>query len=251
MDQRKRAHIFGNQEEISAFLQQRWKEVSTESIRRKGFFAVALSGGETPVPFYSSMAETRIDLPWERTHLFLADERLLPLDHPDSNYRLLKQTLLTMNPIPPENVHPVPVETARLTDSARRYERDLVRFFNVSPGQFPSFDLILLGIGEDGHTASLFPDSAALTENRHLAAPVVLDPVRHHRVTLTLPVINHAENVLFLVTGENKAGVVRKVVSREDLSLPASRVRPESGNLDFILDEDAGSQLTKQECGAR
>ncbi len=187
MDQRKRAHISGNQEEISAFLQQRWKEVSTESIRRKGFFAVALSGGKTPVPFYRGMAETRIDLPWERTHLFLADERLLPLDHPDSNYRLLKQTLLTMRQLPPENVHPVPVETARPTDSARRYERDMVRFFKISPGQFPCFDLILLGIGEDGHTASLFPGSAALTERRHLAAPVVLDPVRHHRVTLTFP----------------------------------------------------------------
>jgi 6-phosphogluconolactonase len=244
MDQRRRVHTFGNQEEISAFLQQRWKEVSTESIRRKGFFAVALSGGNTPVPFYRSMAETRIDLPWEKTHLFLADERFLPLDHPDSNYRLLKQTVLNMRQLPPENVHPVPVDTAGLQDSAERYEQDLIRFFNASPGRLPCFDLILLGIGEDGHTASLFPGSAALNEGSRFAAPVVLDSVRHHRITLTLPVINHADNVLFLVTGENKASVVRKVVCREDLSLPASRVRPESGNLDFILDEDAGSQLT-------
>jgi len=254
MDHRKRVHVFRNQEETSAFLRRRWSEISAESVSRRGFFAVALSGGKTPVPFYTSMAETRIDLPWERTHLFLADERFLPLDHPDSNCRLLQQTLLTMKQLPPENVHPVPVETTGLRAtaraSARRYERDLTRFFKISPGQFPCFDLILLGIGEDGHTASLFPGSAALTERRHLAAPVVLDPVRHHRITLTLPVINHADNVLFLVTGENKAGVVRKVVCREDLSLPASRVRPESGNLDFILDEDAGSQLTRQECGA-
>jgi 6-phosphogluconolactonase len=254
MDHRKRVHVFRNREETSAFLRRRWSEISAESVSRKGFFAVALSGGKTPVPFYTSMAETRIDLPWERTHLFIADERFLPLDHPDSNCRLLKQTLLHMRPLPPENVHPVPVETTGLRGSARasarRYERDLTRFFKISPGQFPCFDLILLGIGEDGHTASLFPGSAALTERRHLAVPVVLDPVRHHRITLTLPVINHADNVLFLVTGENKATVVRKVVCREDLSLPASRVRPESGNLDFILDEDAGSQLTRQECGA-
>ena len=249
MDHWKRVHIFGHQEKISAFLRQRWKEVSTESIRRKGFFAVALSGGKTPVPFYRSMAETFTDYPWEKTHLFLADERFLPLDHPDSNYRLLRQTLFNKRQILLENLHPVPVETPDLQNAADNYERELTRFFKLSPGQIPRFDLILLGIGEDGHTASLFPGSPALTEERHLAAPVVLDPVRHHRVTLTLSVINHAENVLFLVAGENKAAVVRKVVSQEDLSLPASRVRPGSGNLVFVLDQDAGSQLTRQECG--
>jgi 6-phosphogluconolactonase len=244
-----RVHVFRNQGEISAFLRQRWGEVSTESVRRKGYFAVALSGGKSPVPFYRSMAETRIDFPWERTHLFLADERFLPLDHPDSNYRLLKQTLLNMRQIPLENVHPVPVETPDLQDSAEKYERELTRFFKLSPGQLPCFDLILLGIGEDGHTASLFPGSPAFAEEKHLAFPVVLDQTRYHRVTLTLPVITHAENVLFLVTGENKATVARKVVCQEDLSLPASRVRPESGNLDFVLDQEAGSQLTQQECG--
>jgi 6-phosphogluconolactonase len=247
MDHCKRVHVFGNQEETSAFLLQRWSEMSTESVRRKGYFAVALSGGKTPVPFYRNMSETRTDVPWEKTHLFFADERFLPLDHPDSNYRLLKQTLLNNRQIPYENVHPVPADTAGLQNSAERYERDLLRFFKVSPGQFPCFDFILLGIGEDGHTASLFPGSPALAEENHLAFPVVLDQTRHHRVTLTLPVINHAENVLFLVTGENKATVARKVVCQEDLSLPASRVRPGSGNLDFVLDQEAGSQLTRQE----
>jgi 6-phosphogluconolactonase len=248
MDQRKRVHIFGNQEGISPFLCNCWMEISTESIRRKGLFTVALSGGKTPVPFYQNMSETRTDYPWEKTHLFLADERFLPLDHPDSNYRLLKQTLLNNRQIPYENVHPVPAGTPDLQASADNYERELTRFFNLSPGQIPCFDFILLGIGEDGHTASLFPGSAALTEKRHLAAPVALDQVRHHRVTLTLPVINHAKYVLFLVTGEDKATVVRKVFCQEDLSLPASRVRPESGNLVFVLDQEAGSQLTQQEC---
>jgi len=247
MGHRNRVHVFRNQEEISPFLCNCWREISTESIRRKGFFAVALSGGRTPVPLYRNMAETLTDVPWEKTHLFLADERFLPPDHPDSNYRQLKQTLLNNREIPFENVHPVPVETPDLQASAEKYEHELTRFFKLSPDQFPCFDLILLGIGEDGHTASLFPGSPALAEGKHLVFPVVLDQTRYHRVTLTLPVINHAENIFFLVTGENKATVARKVVCQEDLSLPASRVRPRSGNLDFVLDQEAGSQLTRQE----
>jgi 6-phosphogluconolactonase len=251
MEQRKRVHVFKDQEEISAFLCERWKELSTGSIRRKGFFAVALSGGKTPVPFYRSMAETRADLPWERTHLFLVDERFVPPDDPDSNFRLLKQTLLNNRQIPPENVHPVEAETPDPKTSAERYERELIRFFKLSPGQTPCFDLILLGIGEDGHTASLFPGSPALTDEKRLTVSVFLNSVRHHRVTLTLPVINHAENIFFLVTGESKATVVKKVVYQEDMSLPASRVHPRSGNLFFLLDQDAASQLTQPEHGAR
>jgi 6-phosphogluconolactonase len=244
MEQRKRVHVLKDQEEISAFLCERWKELSTRSIRRKGFFAVALSGGKTPAPFYRGLAETRSDVAWEKIHLFLADERFVPPDDPDSNFRLLKQTLLNNRQIPPENVHPVEAETPDPNASAERYERDLIRFFKLSLGQIPCFDLILLGIGEDGHTASLFPGSPALTDEKRLAVSVFLNSVRHHRVTLTLPVINHAQNVLFLVTGESKAAIVRKVVSQENLSLPASRVRPVSGNLDFVLDQEAGSQLT-------
>jgi 6-phosphogluconolactonase len=245
MDHRKQVHVFEDHEEISTFLRNRWREVSTESIKRNGYFAVALSGGKTPVPFYRSMAETRSDVPWEKTHLFFADERFVPPGHPDSNYRLLKQTLLNSRQIPPENVHPVPVEIPDLKDAAERYERELARFFRLSPGQVPCFDLILLGIGEDGHTASLFPGGPGLSEAKRLAVPVVLDPDRHHRVTLTLPVINHADNVVFLVTGESKATIVRKVVSLDDNSLPASQVHPGNGDLLFVLDQDAASQLTQ------
>jgi len=245
MDQRQSIFVFENNDRISAFLIDQWKEISGEAIRRRGVFSVALSGGGTPISFYQRLAEDPHAFPWNKIHLFLADERFVPHDHPDSNYRMVRQTLLNKIEIPRENVHPVPLETPDLQSSAEKYEVELTRFFKLSPGQIPRFDLILLGIGEDGHTASLFPGSPALTEGKHFAAPVVLDHVRHQRVTLTLPVINQAENVLFLVTGENKATVVRKIVDQEDFSLPASRVHPGSGNLFFLLDQEAGSQLTR------
>ncbi|MEI9476521.1 MAG: 6-phosphogluconolactonase [Deltaproteobacteria bacterium] len=249
MDQRQSVFVFENNDQISAFLIDQWREISGEAIRTRGVFSVALSGGETPISFYQRLAEDSQAFPWNKIHLFLADERFVPHDHPDSNYRMLRQTLLNKIDIPHENVHPVPVETLDLRSSAEKYEGELTRFFKLSPGQIPRFDFILLGIGEDGHTASLFPGSPAFTEERHLAAPVVLDQVRHHRVTLTLPVINQAENVLFLVTGENKARAMRKIIDSKDLSLPASRVRPGPGNLFFVLDREASSQLTRQGYG--
>ena len=130
-----------------------------------------------------------------------------------------------------------------LEASAREYEKDLESFFKVPKGQFPDFDLILLGIGEDGHTASLFPGSRALSERRRLTAAVVVDGTRHDRITLTLQVINHAEHVIFIATGANKAPVLKKIIAGDDPSLPASMVKPGSGRLLFVIDREASSQL--------
>ncbi len=193
--------IFETEDQMSEFLIKRWEEIGKEAAEEKGYFAVALSGGKTPVRFYRKLAEWEGRPSWKRTHLFLVDERFLPLDDTDSNYGMLWETLLQKIPIPRENIHPISTEKASLEISAREYEKDLKKFFKVSKGQYPGFDLLLLGIGEDGHIASLFPGSEALSECTHFTAAVVLGEVRHHRITLTLPVINHAEHVIFFVKG--------------------------------------------------
>ncbi len=236
--------IFDSEDQMSEFVTRKWEEISEGAIEKKGYFAVGLSGGKTPVHFYQRLADWDGRSFWERTHLFLVDERFLSLDDKDSNYRMLREMLFEKIPIPSENIHPIPTEKRSLEISAREYEEDLRKFFKVSKGQYPVFDLLLLGIGEDGHTASLFPGSDALKERTRFTAAVVLDEARHHRITLTLPVINDGEHVIFFVRGKNKASILRKIINKEDRALPASMVQPKSGKLLFLIDREASSQLS-------
>ncbi len=236
--------IFDQKDQILKFLIEKWEDISKNSIEIRGYFAAGLSGGKTPIGFYQKLAEWDSRSSWKRTHIFLVDERFVSFDDQDSNYRMLRETLLGKIIVPQANIHPIPTGKAVLEASAKEYEADLIKFFKVSRGQYPAFDLILLGIGEDGHTASLFPGSRALSERKRLAAAVVVDEKKHDRITLTLPVINHAEHVIFFVTGENKAPVLKKIIAGGDPSLPASMVRPGSGNLLFVIDREAGSQLS-------
>jgi len=237
-------HVFDHKDEISDFIIRMWNEISRSAIERKGIFSVALSGGKTPIDLYHKLSGVKEMLPWHKTHIFLVDERFVPADHNDSNYRMLKETLLDHLPIPQGNIHPIPTERLTLQASAMAYEEDLKNFFGLSQDQFPEFDLLLLGIGEDGHTASLFPGTPALDDHIHLAAPVPLDEMRHPRITLTLPVINNAKHILFLVIGKNKASVLRKIIDKEDVSLPASMVHPRKGGLIFVIDREVSSQLS-------
>jgi 6-phosphogluconolactonase len=241
---RKNVFIFDHEDEMLKFMIKKWEDISREGIERRGCFTAGLSGGRTPIIFYQRLAEWDSKSSWGKTQFFLVDERFVPFDDKDSNYRMLKETLFGKIPIPQKNIHPIPTEKTSLETSAREYEEDLRRFFKVSKGQYPAFDLILLGIGEDGHTASLFPGSEALSEREHLTAAVALDGMRHDRITLTLPVINHAEHVIFFVRGENKAFVLKKIIGGNDPSLPASMVQPRSGNLLFVIDREASSQLS-------
>jgi len=236
--------VFDDQHQMSGFMVRKWKQLSEEAIERKGVFVAALSGGKTPVNFYQTLAGKKGMLSWNKTHLFLADERFLPFEDKDSNYRLLRKTLLDKIEIPQENIHPIPTGRSTPQISARVYEEDLRIFFKLRSEQYPEFDLILLGIGEDGHTASLFPGSAVLKERDSLAAAVILDEIKYHRITLTLPVINHARQVVFLISGKSKASVLEKVVSQKDLSLPASMVNPDTGKPLFLSDLEAASKVT-------
>jgi 6-phosphogluconolactonase len=156
---------------------------------------------------------------------------------------MIKKTLLDAVPIPPENLHPIPVDQEDPYSAARIYEDEMRSFFRAPPGATPRFDLVLLGIGEDGHTASLFPGSPLLDETTHLAVAVPESSGMCVRITLTLPVINNAREVIFLVAGKTKALIIKRVIEEEDGRLPASLVRPRKGRLSFHLDSDAASLL--------
>jgi 6-phosphogluconolactonase len=244
---RRNVRVFDRKDDISSFIIETWNEISQQAIERKGVFSAALSGGRTPVDLYRKLSGVKGRLPWDKTHVFLVDERFVPLEHNDSNYRMLKETLLDHIPIPQGNIHPIPTERLTPQTSAMAYEEDLKNFFRLSEDQVPEFDFLLLGIGEDGHTASLFPGNPVLDDTIHLATAVSLDEMRHPRITLTLPVINNTVNILFLVTGKHKASVLRKIIDKEDTSLPASMVHSKKGSLIFVIDREASRQLSFNE----
>ena len=222
--------------------------LANNSVACDGRFAVALAGGSTPRSMYSLLAlkKYRREVPWEDTHLFWGDERCVPLDHPDSNYRMVHETLLSKISIPPENVHRMAGEKAPKL-AAREYEAQLKTFFQLDEGALPRFDLILLGLGEDGHTASLFPGSEALNETKRLVAANFVEKLNAHRLTLTLPVLNNAAIVLFLVAGASKAAIVKELLGPKSgtLSYPAAKVQPRGGRLTWLISQDAAPGFNK------
>jgi len=239
----KKILIFDNSDQLVESAIKKWTEIADDAIKQRGLFTVALSGGSTPVKLYKELSGT--DLKWDKTHIFIVDERFVPVDHSDSNYRMINETLLSNINIPKHNIHPVPIEKGSSDESAQSYEGDLLSFFNLSSGGIPAFDLVLLGLGDDGHTASLFPGSFALTEKDRLAVSATPpDKSRQKRITITFTVINSSRNVVFLVTGGNKAEVAKNVLENENSNLPAASVRPYKGRLTFLLDQNAGALLS-------
>jgi 6-phosphogluconolactonase len=236
--------VFENNREATDFMVWKWKELSEEAFRARSIFVAALSGGSTPKDFYRVLTGLSSTDIWRKTHIFMVDERYVPFPDADSNYGMLSELLLNEVRLPPANRHPVPVQEETLAMAAKKYEEEIRRFFGLREGMFPQFDLIMLGMGEDGHTASLFPGHNELKERKRLVSPVKKAPKKHQRVTLTLPVINNAKNIIFLVTGKKKANAVMEVMEEKNPSLPASMVRPVKGNLSFVLDREAASLLS-------
>ena len=219
------------------------------AIGAQGRFTVALSGGSTPKALYSLLATNYAGFAWNRIFLFFGDERHVPPTDPESNYRMVNESLLTKIAIPAENVFRVPAENPDAAAAASEYEAQLRRFFELKSelksGEFPRFDLILLGLGPDGHTASLFPDSAALTEESRLVVANWVAKFNAHRITFTFPVLNRAAEVMFLASGADKADMVRQVLEGKSTPpLPSQRVRPSDGKLLWMLDE-AAAKLTR------
>jgi 6-phosphogluconolactonase len=244
MENQRKVFIFDNTSEVANFMVRQWKELSLKAILEKGFFVAALSGGRTPRDFYRNLSLEKGISSWDKNHLFLVDERLVRFADADSNYGMLDDLLLRKVNIPPENCHFIPVQGASPEIYARKYEEDIRKFFRLQKNKLPGFDLIVLGIGKDGHTASLFPGTEALKNKKQLAVAVMLDQVRHDRITLTLPVINSAKNIIFIAHGREKAMIIKRVIEERDVVLPASLVKPVRGSLIFLLDRDASSLLT-------
>lgn len=235
-------------EEVSHRAAELFVGLADEAVSSTGRFAVALSGGSTPRVLYALLAadQFRQQVPWPKVHLFWGDERCVPPDHPDSNYRMAWESLLDRARIPEENIHRMPGEREDHCRAAAEYEQTLKSFFEGAAGELPCFDLVLLGMGADGHTASLFPGTAALEETERLVTSHYVEKGGTYRLTLTGPVINQAANVVFLVSGKAKASVLREVLEGEyqPQRLPAQLIRPAKGSLLFIVDRAAAGKLT-------
>jgi 6-phosphogluconolactonase len=244
IDTIKEIHIFNNIEHMADFAVEKWAEISGAAIKNKGYFSAALSGGKTPAVFYKKLSG-RKTFPWEKTHVFIVDERFVPYESDENNYHMINRTLLRHVNIAARNVHPILTSELSPEAAAERYEEDIASYCRTVRTRFPRFDLILLGIGEDGHTASLFPGTRSLKETRHWAVSVhPPDTSKRERITLTFPAINNAENIIFLAEGANKARIIKEVVEDENNMLPATMVRPRDGKLLFLLDEGAGALIS-------
>ncbi|MGB8014001.1 MAG: 6-phosphogluconolactonase [Terriglobales bacterium] len=224
--------------------------VGRAAIGASGRFTVALSGGSTPKALYSLLAANYADFAWNRVFLFFGDERHVPPTDPESNYRMVKEALLTKIAIPAENVFRVAAENPDADGAAADYEAQIRRFFGlhseIRNDEFPRFDLILLGMGPDGHTASLFPGSAALDERSRLVVANWVAKFNTHRITFTFPVLNRAAEVLFMASGADKAEMVHQVLEGKSTPpLPSQRVEPSDGKLLWMLDEAAAAKLTR------
>lgn len=239
--------VFPDTEALSRAAAEFFTAFSKKAVASHGGFTVALSGGSTPRRLYTLLGSPpyRNAVDWKQTHVFWADERCVPEYHEESNFKLAVDTLLSRVAIPKENIHRIKGEDGP-ERAAEEYERDLRSFFDTT--EFPVFDLVLLGAGEDGHTASLFPGSPVLRERTRLAAAVNLQSPKPGRVTLTLPMLNHAVQTLFLASGPAKARVVHAILENGNpLHYPAGLVQPVRGGVTWFVDKQAAGLLTTQD----
>jgi 6-phosphogluconolactonase len=215
--------------------------------KTKNRVSVVLAGGKTPRGLYEHLAtnEVQMRVPWRKIHLFWGDERWVSPQHKESNYRLVYEALISKIPIPSENVHPMVTETIDLPKAADAYERKLRGFFGSTRSKWPRFDLVILGVGIDGHTASLFQGQSVLKEKKRWVAAIYVEKVRSYRLTLTLPVFNHAAQVIFVAAGREKAAVLK-----EGIGTPHSRprfpyqlIKPHRGRTIFFLEMAAASLI--------
>jgi 6-phosphogluconolactonase len=225
---------------------------ATEAVAQRGRFTIALSGGSTPKSLFNLLAtNARTVLPWDRMFFFWGDERHVPPTDPDSNYKMAEETMLSKIPVAAGNVFRIAAENPDAAAAAEAYEKTLQKFFAIEPGggkpsQFPRFDLILLGMGPDGHTASLFPGSAGLQEKSRLVIANWVEKFKTSRLTFTLPVLNAAACVTFLVSGTDKAPALHEVLegNAPGEQYPAKLIHPADGNLIWLIDRAAASELT-------
>ncbi len=244
---RPKINIAGNYEDFCEKAVQEILSFSDEKIEAQGKFTIVLSGGSTPKGIYQCMAGAsyRDKFRWEKMHFFWSDERWVSPEDQKSNYRMVSEALLTKIKIPSGNIHPIQTTEGDLQASARLYEEAIIDFFKLKKDEFPRFDLILLGLGRDGHTSSLFPGNPALLVKDRWVVPVSQKGITEKRITLTLPAINHAGMIFFLVSGLEKADIVAEVLENEKkTAFPANEISPCQGKLCWFLDKAAASRFS-------
>ncbi len=236
--------IFETAEVVARAAADCFAEIAASSISSEGRFSVALAGGSTPRRTYQLLAteEYRNRLPWSQVHIFFGDERSVPATRAESNYRMAEEAMISLLPIPAPNVHRM-VGEGDVVANASLYEGELRSFFDGAT--WPRFNLVLLGMGDDGHTASLFPGTEALSEARAWVAANWVEKLKSYRITLTAPAINHAANIIFLVAGAGKAERLPEVLrgARNPLRLPSQLIQPVAGSLVWLVDKAAAERL--------
>lgn len=239
--------ILTTPQELFAAAAEEVVHAADQAVKERGRFTIALSGGSTPKSLYNLLAtNARNTLPWDRMFFFWGDERHVPPTDADSNYRMADEAMLSKVPVPAGNVFRVAAENPDAAAAAEAYEQTLRKFFQLNAGEFPNFDLILLGMGPDGHTASLFPGTAGLQEKSHLVIANWVEKLKTHRLSFTLPVLNAARCVAFLVSGTDKAPALHAVLE-ENVSgeqYPSKLIQLKDGKLIWFLDRAAASELS-------
>ena len=229
-----------NEAVVNAILQK-----TTTALQQRSAFHIALAGGSTPKSIYELMATERFQksFPWDKMHFYFGDERCVPADHVDSNYRMARQALLSKVPVPEGNVHPVVVDIRNIDASAEHYASELKNQLPLRDS-IPVFDLVLLGIGDDGHTASLFPGTDILNETRKWVSAVYVEKFDAWRISLTYPVINAAANIFVIAAGSGKSNILKEVLLTEssDTPYPVQRIDP-AGELVWYIDASAAALL--------
>ncbi len=224
-------------------------QAAASAVREKNAFNVALAGGSTPKALYSLLVNDpalRSQIPWDKIHLFFGDERHVAPDHPDSNFRMATEAMISKSPLKPEQVTRIKGEYPGTQQAALEYEEALREYFKLKAGEYPRFDLVLVGMGNEGHTLSLFPGTKALHADGRIAVRNWIGKLCTERITLTAPAACNAAEIIFMVTGADKACALKSVLEGpyEPDQLPAQLLQPQNGKLLWLVDAAAGSMLT-------
>ncbi|HEV2397563.1 MAG TPA: 6-phosphogluconolactonase [Candidatus Sulfotelmatobacter sp.] len=239
--------ILTTPQELFASAAEEVVRAANDAVQARGKFTIALSGGSTPKSLYTLLAtNARTTLPWDRMFFFWSDERHVPPDDPESNYHTAHEAMLSKIPVPPANIFRFPAENPDASAAADAYEKAIRKFFEMPADGVPRFDFILLGMGPDGHTASLFPNTAGLKEKSRLVIANWVEKLKTHRLSFTLPLINAARCVAFLVSGMDKGPALKSVLEGNDPGeqYPAKLVQPKDGKLIWFLDRAVASSLS-------
>ncbi len=238
--------VFADRQQLNQGAAERWVELYEKSLAENGFFHVALAGGSTPRQLYQLLAHPQFAdrVNWQNVHIYFGDERFVPAEHAESNFRMAKEALLDHVPVPSSNVHRIETDTGEPHEVASRYEKLLMASLPKTAEGIPQFDLILLGIGPDGHTASLFPGTDILQQRERFVAAVYVKQKSTWRISLTFPVIDAARHLMFLVAGEDKSGIIGEILSscKAEPVFPVQMLNP-AGEVEFYLDREAAAEL--------